>query len=117
VATVESVDEVVSRSISDQQDRWHLRYYRDRISTYYEPRERPFALSLLDILSTAQEPLTFNDLFNRLKAQMATEDRESVLNIVSLLQRDHYIASTIEGKLSFRFLLIKRAWRIHRGLE
>lgn len=117
VATVESVDEVVSRSISDQQDRWHLRYYRDRISTYYEPGERPFALSLLDILSTAQEPLTFNDLFNRLKAQMATEDRESVLNIVSLLQRDHYIASTIEGRLSFRFSLIKRAWRIHRGLE
>jgi hypothetical protein len=116
-ATVDSVDDIVSRSISDHQDRWHLRYYRDRINVYYEPAERPFALNLLDILSTAEEPLTFGVLFNELKARLVTEDRESTLNIISLLQRDHYIASTIEGRLSFRFKLIKRAWRIHRGLE
>jgi hypothetical protein len=115
--TVESVDEVVNQSIADQQDRWHLRYYRDRINTYYEPAERPLALNLLDALSTSEGPLTFNELFNRLKAGMATEDREAALDVISLLQRDHYVASGPRGELSFRFSLIKRAWRVHRGLD
>lgn len=116
-ASAEAVDAVVSSSISDQQDRWHLRYYRDRINIYYSPEERPFALNMLDVLSVAEQPLTFNELFDRLKSRIVTEDREQVLHVLSLLQRDHYVAQRENGTLSFRFPLIRRCWRIHRGLD
>jgi hypothetical protein len=115
-ASPQTVDEVVTSSISDQQDRWHLRYYRDRINIYYAPEERPFALNLLDVLSVAEHPLTFNELFDRLKSRMVTEDREQALHILSLLQRDHYVAQGADGTFGFRFPLIRRCWRIHRGL-
>ncbi len=115
-ASAETVDEVVSSSISDQQDRWHLRYYRDRINTYYTPEERPYALNLLDVLSVDEQPLTFNDLFDRLKSRVVTEDREQVLHVLSLLQRDHYVAQRSDGTFAFRFPLIQRCWKIHRGL-
>jgi hypothetical protein len=113
----QTVDAVVNSSIADQQDRWHLRYYRDRIDVYYSPEERPFAVNLLDILSVADEPLAFNELFNRLKSRMITEDREMALRVLSLLQRDHYVQQNADGKLNFRFRLIRQSWRIHRGVE
>lgn len=114
--SAETVDEAVRASIADQQDRWHLRYYRDRIDVYYAPDERPFALHTLDILSGLDEPLTFGEIFNRLKTEMITEDREKALQVLALLQRDHYVQQTTDGKFSFRFGLIRQSWRIHRGL-
>lgn len=115
-ASPEAVDEVVTQSISDQQDRWHLRYYRDRIKIYYAPEEQPFALNALDVLSVAEGPLAFDELFNRLKSRMVTEDRERALDVLALLQRDHYVAQGGDGTFGFRFPLIRRCWRIHRGL-
>jgi hypothetical protein len=114
--SIEAVDAVVQSSISDQHDRWHLRYYRERIDIYYTAEERPFALNMLDILSVSEGPISFNELFNRLKSRMVTEDREQALLVLSLLQRDHYVAQGVDGALSFRFPLIQRCWRIHRGL-
>lgn len=115
-ASPEAVDEVVTQSISDQQDRWHLRYYRDRIKIYYAPEEQPFALNALDVLSVAEGPLAFDELFNRLKSRMVTEDRERALDVLALLQRNHYVAQGGDGTFGFRFPLIRRCWRIHRGL-
>jgi hypothetical protein len=116
VCTIGKIDEVVSNSISDPQDRWHLRYYRDRIDTYYLEAERPMALTILDVLATVEKPVSFNSLFNQVKAQMVTDDRDAALKVLSLLQKDHYVSTAVGGELSFRFSLIQRAWRIHRGL-
>jgi hypothetical protein len=116
VCTIGKIDEVVSNSISDPQDRWHLRYYRDRIHTYYLEAERPMALTILDVLATVEKPVSFNSLFNQVKAQMVTDDRDAALKVLSLLQKDHYVSTAVGGELSFRFSLIQRAWRIHRGL-
>jgi hypothetical protein len=116
MVSVESVDEVVNLSISDQQDRWHLRYYRDRINIYYSPDERPIALHILDILSIETQSLSFNQLLKRLGSRIVTPDREQILCILSLLQRDHYVAQHADGSLSFRFPLIQRCWQVHRGL-
>jgi len=80
------------------------------------PEERQFVLNLLDVLATASQPLTFDDLFNLLKARLVTEDRESAHEILTLLQRDHYILQQMDGKYRFRFPLIQRWWRLYRGL-
>jgi hypothetical protein len=116
VTSAATVGEIVATSLTDPQDRWHLRYYRERITTYYTKDEQPFALNLLDVLSVAGQPLTFDDLFNLLKSRMVTEDREMSLAVLDLLGRDNYIVLQTDGKYRFRFPLIQRCWRLHRGL-
>ncbi|MGI8972153.1 MAG: ATP-binding protein [Dehalococcoidia bacterium] len=115
-ADVTAVSEIVNQSLTDPQDRWHLRYYRERIDTYYNPDERPFALALLDVLSTTDQPLPFEPLFNLLKSRIVTEDSETARSVLALLQRDHYLAQQPDGKYRFRFPLIQRSWRLQRGL-
>jgi hypothetical protein len=93
-----------------------MRHYLERIDTYYTPEERPLVLGLLDLLATSDQPLLFDDLFNLLKSQMKTEDSEMARNMLTLLQRDHYVIRETDGAFRFRFPLIQRWWRLERGL-
>lgn len=111
-----TVSEIVDACLTDPHDRWHMRYYRERIDTYYASEECPFALNLLDVLSGADCPLRFDDLFNLLKSRIVTEDSEITRSVLTLLQRDHYILQQADGAFRFRFSLIQRCWRLHRGL-
>jgi hypothetical protein len=115
-ATAEAAREIVDESLTDPLDRWHMRHYRERMDTYYTDDELPFALNLLDVLSAADQPLTFDDLFNRLKSRLVTEDVEAARDVLILLQRDHYVIQQKDGKYLFRFPLIQRWWRLHRGV-
>ena len=110
--------EIVSACLTDSQDPWNIRHYRERIDTYYTGDERPFALNLLDALSGAEQSLTFDDLFNQLKSGMVTKDSDSemVHDMLTLLQRDHYVFQQTDGTYCFRFPMIQRWWRLHRGL-
>ena len=110
-----TVREVVNTCLTDPLDRWHMSHYRERIDTYYTDEERPFALGILDALAVSDEPLIFSEVFNRLKSRMETEDSEMARHILKLLQRDHYVIQRTDGKYSFRFPLIQRWWRLHRG--
>jgi len=110
------ITKFVDACLTDSLDRWDMSHYRDRIDVYYESDKRPFVLNLLDILAVANQPLQFNDLFNRLKAHVVTEDSEMVRDVLTLLQRDHYIIQKSDGTYRFRFPLIRRYWRLHRGL-
>ncbi len=89
---------------------------RARIDTYYTPTERPFALNLLDALATSDRPLAFDELFNRLKSRVVTEDSETVRDVLCSLQDDHYISRGQDGTYQFRFSIIRRWWRLERGL-
>jgi hypothetical protein len=113
--TEKTVEEIIADSLIDPQDRWHLRYYRERINTYYAPEERALALGLLDALAFADRRVPFDELFNLLKARVATEDEEQARDILTLLIRDHYVLQDADGTYRFRFSLIRRMWRLHRG--
>lgn len=115
-ATPETAREIVDECLTDPLDRWHMRHYRERMDTYYTDDELPFALNLLDVLAAAKEPLAFADLFNLLKSRQVTEDVEAVRAVLTLLQRDHYVTQQKDGRYSFRFPLIRRWWRLHRGV-
>lgn len=115
-ATEEAVAGIVERFLVDDQDAWELRHFRDRINTYYSVSERPFALNLLDILSTRDTPLPFEDLFNLLKSRIATEDVEVVRQVLQQLQLDHYVTRNTVGCYQFRFPIIARWWRLDRGV-
>jgi hypothetical protein len=110
------IPDIVDECLMASNDPWDLRHYRDRIATYYLPDEQAFVLSLLDILATASTPLSFEALFDRLKAHIATEDSETVRDVLRLLHDDHYLTRSSAGTWRFRFTLIQRWWRLERGL-
>src|SRR5712692_9971556 len=110
------ITDIVDECLMAPNDPWDLRHYRDRIATYYLPDEQPFVLSLLDILATASTPLSFEALFDRLKAPIVTEDSETVRDVLRLLHDDHYLIRSSDGMWQFRFALIQRWWRLERGL-
>ena len=114
--TLEAVGELVERCLSDDQDAWQLEHYRKRVDAYYEPDERPMVLAMLDVLAAARGPVAFAELFKRLKAHVATEDREQALDLLNLLRHDHYLTQDPDGRYHFRYGLIRRWWRLHRGL-
>lgn len=113
---VSTVTDIVESCISDQNDCWHLNYYRERIAVYYDHDHKSIALALLDILAVS-ESLRFEDLFNLLKSRMVTEDSETLLEVLTHLRRDHYVTLDTNGKYLFGFPLIKRFWFISRGLS
>jgi hypothetical protein len=115
-ATVQAAREIVDEALTDPLDRWHMRHYRERMDTYYTAEELPFALSLLDVLAAEDKPLAFADLFNQFRSRQATEDVESIRSVLTLLQRDHYVTQQKDGRYAFRFPLIRRWWRLHRGV-
>lgn len=110
------VREIVDRRLRDGNDPWHLRHYRERIDTYYLGPERDFALAVLDILAAAVGPLSFDELFNLLRSRIATEDRETTHDVITLLRRDHYVEVDGAGAYRFRFPLLHRWWRLNRGI-
>lgn len=80
-----TITDFVDTCLTDLLNRWDMQHYRERIDVYYESDKRPFALNLLDIWAVTNQPLRFDDLFNRLKSHLVTEDSEMV--------RDCYVVS------------------------
>ncbi|MCL1469138.1 hypothetical protein [Argonema antarcticum] len=116
VVSAATVSEIVNGFLTDPLNRWDMVHYRRRIDTYYNDEKRPYALDLLDILAITNQPLSFNELFDSLKSQPTTQDREIALTVITLLQRDYYIIQETNGKFLFRYPLIKRYWELSRGL-
>jgi len=116
----ETIHEIVNGCIVDPLDCWGLRHYRERIDTYYSSDksfdEHTFALKFLDILSVSDKPLAFPVLFNLLKSVIETEDEEMARHVLKLLLQDHYIIQQTDGAYCFSFPLVKRWWKLNRGV-
>ncbi|MGK7948241.1 MAG: hypothetical protein AB4368_05405 [Xenococcaceae cyanobacterium] len=92
-----------------------MNHYRDRIDNYYNNVQQNYALNILDTL--AVEPsLSFSDLWQRLKLEENTQDKETARNILRLLLQDYYIIQNSDSIYSFRYKLVRQYWKISRGL-
>lgn len=110
------IAETVQEQLTDGKDPWELGHYRSRIGDYF-PKETAFVLAILGALAAGDTPLALDAVLAVLKAQDAQfDDRNKLLTLVRLLERDHYLARTKEGHYHFRFPLIRRWWRLDRGL-
>lgn len=114
-ATVESVGMMVSAQLTDANDPWELMHYRERIPTYYGG-EAKSVLAILDAVAAAAGPLAIGDLHQAVKAVMRFGDREKLLGLVTGLERDHYLMRNPDGRVGFRFSLIRRWWKLNRGV-
>ncbi len=128
VAGAKLAEQIVTEALVDDQDRWHLQHYRDRLKEYYGEDRLPVVLAVLDEVAAAKGPVDFDRLCSSLATALRPDasqtagqilggDRELLRGILTLLQRDHYIRRQAdEGTYSFRFPLIQRWWRVHRSL-
>ena len=110
------ITDIVNDCLTAANDPWDLRHYHDRITTYYSLEDQPYVLPVLDTLATARSPLTFEALFDGLKAHLVTEDRERVRAVLRLLHEDHYVTRHADGSWQWRFALLQRWWRLEQGL-
>jgi hypothetical protein len=114
-ATPEHVAEIVASQLINPDDPWELRHYRERIPIYYGDDHEAVCL-LLDELACRTDFAPVDDLLAMLKSSSTFDDRERLLRLLSLMERDHYLSRDAEGRYRFAFPLIRRWWKINRGL-
>jgi len=114
-ATPGNVAQVVASQLVDAKDPWELLHYRERIPIYYG-QDQKAVLLLLDELASGEGLASVKELFEMLKSSSTFDDRERLLRLLSLMERDHYLHRDSEGRFKFCFPLIRRWWKINRGL-
>jgi hypothetical protein len=107
--------QAVTSQLIDSNDPWELQHYRERIPVYYG-NDAKVVIAILDELAVARQKATVNDLLALLKATVVFDDRERLVRLLTLMERDHYLRRDEDGAFSFRFPLIRRWWKINRGL-
>ena len=105
----------MTSQLVDDNDPWELLHYRERIPIYYGKDEKTVLL-LLDELAARRGIASANELLAMLKHSSTFDDRERLLALLTLMVRDHYLARDVDGSYHFAFPLIRRWWKIHRGL-
>ena len=113
--TQEAVDTVVGKLLTDPQDPMHLRYYEERIESYYGVRA-PLAFAALDVIALAESPVLFRELTNTVRHQEPEAKDRDLRIALDWLQQDHYLLVG-NGAFWFQHPLIRRAWCILRYLE
>ncbi len=119
--TEENIKDFVARQLVDASDSWQLAHYRTRLSTYYpDDNDANDVACILDVLALTNDPADSNSVdeileeaFNR---GSSITDRNSLLRLLRLMDADHYLSRDTGGGYRFRFPLIRRWWKLDRGL-
>jgi hypothetical protein len=114
-ASPENVAKVVATHLMDANDPWELLHYRERIATYYPNHEKEVSL-ILDELAAQKDNASVAEILSMLKGASQFDDRERLLRLLTSMERDHYLKRDEVGTYRFRFPLIRRWWKLHRGL-
>ncbi|VAW62226.1 hypothetical protein MNBD_GAMMA10-2516 [hydrothermal vent metagenome] len=114
--TSENVQQIVSQQLRDPNDPWELNHYRDRISTYYGSEFESAVVAILDGVGVSSDAVSINDLLSELKGSGVLEDRNQLIELLRLIEQDHYLARNDNGHYYFQFPLLQRWWKLSRGL-
>ena len=60
--------------------------------------------------------LIWETLLAELKSTGALHDRERLLDLLRLIEQDHYLCRNADGYYQFQFALLQRWWKLSRGL-
>lgn len=114
----ETIDRTVHECLRSSLNLWKMDHYRERIDNYYNDEQKPYALEILDILSI--NPATsFSRLWQYLKNEPNTKDKEIARTVLRLLLKDYYLVQqdNLSGIMyTFRYQLVQKYWQISRGL-
>lgn len=110
------IEPLVRRQYVDAIDPWELSHYRSRIPNYYGDENEKAVLMVLDELATEERFVPLDQLAERIKTVDETLKREDVIDLLELMQKDHYLTRSTEGHYAFQFSLIRAWWKTKRGL-
>ncbi len=115
------VEQVVVQQLLDPNDPWELSHYRERIPIYYGSDSEQAVLGILDGLAARAADatpvaLSINDLLAEGRAAGTLDDRDRLIDLLRLMEQDHYLSRDAAGSYRFRFPLLQRWWRLARGL-
>ena len=114
----EIINNTVNECLRSSVNLWKMDHYRERIDNYYSELQKPYALEILDILSI-NPPTSFSRLWQYLKSEPDTKDKEMARSVLRLLLKDYYLVQSenLSGSLyTFRYGLVQKYWQISRGL-
>lgn len=115
--TTELVDRCLQLLINDEDDVGRFEHYVDRIKTYYLEENVKLALTILDYLSTINEMINEEDLYNIIDS-LTEPTPELFKNILDLLRSDHYLSRTIKNGTrcyKFNYRILQNWWKKNRS--
>jgi hypothetical protein len=120
-ATEANIRDYVTRQLVDASDPWQLAHYRTRLTAYYpDNNDADKAAVILDVLALLGNPsdsLSVDEILSSVQARGAhVKDRNELLQLLRAMDADHYLTRDLDGRYHFRFPLIRRWWRLDRGL-
>lgn len=120
-ATEDNIKDFVARQLVDANDPWQLAHYRDRLKTYYpEGDDADNVAIVLDVLAKTEDPadsMSVDHVLGAAQGVGATlKNRNDLLRLLRLMDADHYLSRETDGTYKFRFPLIRRWWKLDRGL-
>ena len=113
-----AIADTVNEALRSPLNLWKMDHYRERIDNYYSEIQKPYVLEILDILSI-NPPTSFSRLWQYLKTEPETKDKEMARSVLRLLLKDYYLLQedNLSGSMyTFRYPLVQRYWQISRGL-
>ena len=110
------IEAVISHGIHSPNNPWDLQHYEERTLAYYG-KQQAECLAVLDLVACSTESLSTTDVIKRAKAAFPLVEQQQWIELLRLLERDHYFARDATDGLAFKFTVVKRWWVRHRGLE
>ncbi|MCA9008630.1 MAG: hypothetical protein KDB01_02735, partial [Planctomycetaceae bacterium] len=121
-----SVDRIINRQLVDDKNDWEMQHFRDRLEIYYKGsvvdvhgsilQRHLVSRRILDHIACEDQPQSIDDVWAAVKSRMALDDRDAVIELLSLLAQDHYLITDDSKRYTFRFPLIRRWWLMAHGL-
>jgi hypothetical protein len=112
-----AVRELVRECLVAPHDPWKLRHFVDRIQWYYPTVEVPTVHAILDFVAAAAGPVRHAAIVSGLNSAGFDPDAVQLRELLNRLQMDHYVRMDHSGAFEFTFSLVKRSWRLQRGIE
>jgi hypothetical protein len=123
---VNDARQIVREHLTDDNDVWEMEHFRGRLNIYYhgtsnDANGKPIpcasvASAILDVLATAPEPQTIDQVWAAMKAKLALDNRDQIIQLLKSLAQDHYLTSDSEKRYVFRFPLIRQWWVFAQGI-
>jgi uncharacterized protein len=112
----QAIDAIVNNGISSSDNPWDLQHYEERTLAYYGKQRAP-CLAILDLVASSELAISINDAIKRAKAAFPDIEQQQWVELVRLLERDHYFNRSTDGALHFKFGVVRRWWLWHRNLS
>lgn len=115
----EAISRMVRASLLAADNSWHMSHYLERIAGYYGVTDSELVRSILDVVADADQGLATTAIIQALQQRnpsTETISAQSVRDLLTLLERDHYLAKDPDTlTYGFRYGLIRRYWQLQRA--